>query len=152
VTPQEFSAALSHHSFLEGLSATHKEMVAQCARWAVAPAGSYLFREGGAADACFLVHRGRVAIEINAPKRGGVCVQTIGPGDVVGWSWLTQPYRWQFDARAVEAVEAIALDAAGLRDRMTADCNLGFHLLQRMFGVIAGRLAATRLQLLDVYK
>lgn len=27
--------------------------------------------------------------------------------DIVGWSWLMPPYRWQADARVTEAVDAI---------------------------------------------
>ena len=34
----------------------------------------------------------------------GHAVQTIGPGDALGWSWLFAPHRWHFTARAVESV------------------------------------------------
>jgi hypothetical protein len=79
-----------------------------------------------------------------------VDVQTVGPGEVVGWSWVVPPHRWQFEARARDAVSGIVFDAAWLREQCESDHQLGYFLLQHLVTVLAGRLAATRLQLLDL--
>jgi CRP/FNR family cyclic AMP-dependent transcriptional regulator len=149
---QDLKARLAGHRFLRGLTQAQLAALADCARPWKAQAGAYLFREGNVADACYLLERGRTAIEINAPKRGAVPVQTIAAGDIVGWSWLIPPFVWQFDARALDAVEGIALDAPALRQKLAGDHELGFQLLQRLVGVVGSRLAATRFQLLDVFK
>ncbi len=78
-------------------------------------------------------------------------IETLGPGDVVGWSWLFPPYRWQFDAVALERVAAVALDGACLRAKCDDDTRLGFELTRRFAGVLIDRLQATRLRLLDLY-
>jgi CRP-like cAMP-binding protein len=152
MTSQEFAAAVAGHRFLTGLSEAHLASIAACAAPGSAAAGEVLFREGNAADACYLILSGRVAIEIHAPRRGTVLVQTLGAGDVGGWSWLTPPYVWQFDARALEPVQAIRLDGVELRRRLEQDHELGYQVLKRLVEVIGGRLSATRLQLLDVFK
>jgi CRP/FNR family cyclic AMP-dependent transcriptional regulator len=79
-------------------------------------------------------------------------ILTVGPGEVVGWSWLIPPHRWQFDAHAIERVRVIALNAACLRAACEANHDLGYEVCRRLLGVIALRLAATRVQLMDVYR
>ena len=71
--------------------------------------------------------------------------------DVLGWSWLIPPYRWRFDARAIDLTRAIALDGKCLRGKCDQDPRLGYELLKRVAAIMAERLHATRLQMLDVY-
>jgi CRP-like cAMP-binding protein len=83
--------------------------------------------------------------------RGALTVETVDAGDVVGWSWLFRPFRWHFDARALDPVRAIALDGACLRGKCDQDHTLGYELLNRFSPVLLERLQATQLQLIDVY-
>jgi len=69
----------------------------------------------------------------------------------VGVSWLVPPYRWTYDARAVERVRAISLDAECLRGKCDDDPALGYDMMTRFVPILVQRLQATRLQLLDVY-
>jgi CRP-like cAMP-binding protein len=99
----------------------------------------------------YLLQRGRVALSAHAPGKGHLLVQTLGPGEVLGLSWLFPPFQWQFDARAVELVEAISLDGACVRAKLDDDPALGYQVLKRMTPVILERLQQTRLRLLDLY-
>ena len=152
MSEQETPAALASHAFLRGLSERQLATMAACAESVTVPAGGFLGREGEPANAFYLIHSGHVALEIHTPAGGAVRIQTVGAGEPVGWSWIVPPHRWQFDARAVEAVQAFALDADRLREKCEQDHELGYQLLKRLVAVIANRLAATRLQLLDIYK
>ncbi len=78
-------------------------------------------------------------------------IETLGPGEVVGWSWLFPPYRWHFDAVALEPVRAVALDGLCLHAKCEENPRLGFDLTRRFAGVLVDRLQATRLRLLDMY-
>jgi CRP/FNR family transcriptional regulator, cyclic AMP receptor protein len=78
-------------------------------------------------------------------------IQTLGVGEVLGWSWLFPPYRWLFDARTIELTRAIALDGKCLRAKCDEDHHLGYEMVKRFAQVIIERLQASRLQLLDVY-
>ena len=42
--------------------------------------GSFLFREGDPAETFYLIREGTIALEIAAPGRGSVTVQTVGRG------------------------------------------------------------------------
>ena len=136
---------------LSGLAPAHLELIVGCAQNTRVEAGAYLFREGDAADTFYVVRSGAVALEIHVPARDAVVIETLHEGDLLGWSWLFPPYRWSFDARALEPVGAIAFDGACLRGKCEADHDLGYELMQRMSQVIIERLQATRLRLLDVY-
>lgn len=133
------------------LEALHADQLAGCAQTAGWEAGEMLFREGDPADAFYVVRRGRVALELFIPNRGALTVETIEPGEVVGWSWLFPPYRWHFDGRAVEPTRAIAVDGACLRAKCAADPALGYELMRRFSQVMLERLQATRLRLADLY-
>ena len=113
--------------------------------------GDRLFDEGGPAGYCWLIRHGRVALDTAVPGRGHVVVQTLGPGDLLGWSWLVPPYRWMFDARATDETSAIAFDAACLRETCEADPGVGYALLQRVVTVMSDRLRSARIRLLDLY-
>jgi CRP/FNR family cyclic AMP-dependent transcriptional regulator len=134
-----------------GLDQPHLELIAGCASNVVFDAGRYLFREGDPADTFYLVRHGRVLLETFVPGRGPVTIQTVEEGEVVGWSWLFPPYRWHFDARALDLVRAVVFGGACLREKCRADHTFGYELLCRFSPVMLERLEATRLQLLDVY-
>lgn len=142
---------LSQHAFFASLEPALLRLVAGCARNCRFAAGEYLFREGEPADQFFLLRHGNVALEIHVPGREALVTDTLGAGDILGWSWLLPPYRWSLDARAMTLIRAVSLDAACLRGKMASDHELGFQLHQRLMPVIARRLQAGRLQLIDMY-
>jgi CRP-like cAMP-binding protein len=134
-----------------GLEPADLELIAGCGVNRVFEAGDHLAREGDPADEFFVLRHGRVALEVDAPGRGALMISTLGEGAVVGWSWLFPPYRWSFDARALEQTRVVAFDGACLRGKCENDKALGYALMQRFAAVMLERLQATRIQLLDVY-
>jgi CRP/FNR family cyclic AMP-dependent transcriptional regulator len=142
---------IAEHPFAKDLDPRYFDLLVGCARNVRFEAGEFLFREGDEANQFYLIRHGVVALEVYAGVAGQVNVMTIGEGEVLGWSWLFAPYRWKFDARAVELTRAIALDGKCLRTKCEADHDLGYELLKRFAYMVEQRLDATRLQLLDVY-
>jgi CRP/FNR family transcriptional regulator, cyclic AMP receptor protein len=134
-----------------GLQPAQLELIAGCGHIESVDAGARLFREGDLADTFFLVRRGRFALTTHVPARGDVVIETLDAGEVIGWSWLYEPYRWHFDARAVEDAGVIVFDGACLRGKIEADHTLGYELMRRFGRVMIGRLQRTRTLLLDVY-
>ena len=139
------------HPFFTGLAPAFADLVAGCARNVRFEEGRFLFHEDEPADQFFLIRHGRVALQITAPGRGAITFQTLREGEVLGVSWLIPPYRWRYDAKAVELVRAIGIDAACLRGKCDADHDFGYDMMKRFLPIVAQRLQATRLQILDVY-
>lgn len=103
------------------------------------------------ADVIYAIESGRVAIEIDAGSGGPLIIETIGRGDVAGMSWLLPPYRWTFDARAIDDVATIALDAKVLRRNCDEHPVFGYEIYKRFAGLVHQRLIATRLRVIDLY-
>ncbi|MCF6159381.1 MAG: cyclic nucleotide-binding domain-containing protein [wastewater metagenome] len=144
-------SSLAEHPFLKDLNPRLITFLAGCALSTQFHKNQFIFREGEEANYFYIILDGKVAIELFAPERGSITIQTIGEGEVLGWSWLIPPHRWRFDARAIESTRAIALDGRCLRSKCEEDHELGYEVLKRFASVITSRLEATRLQLLDVY-
>lgn len=148
---REIEELLAEIPSLAGLSDDQAALVAGCGHNIVCETGTHIFREGDPADCFYAIRRGSVALELAAPPRAALILETLHSGDVLGWSWLFPPYRVKFDARASEEVHAIAFDGACLRGKCEADHALGYELMKRFAAVMTHRLQTTRVRLLDVF-
>jgi CRP/FNR family cyclic AMP-dependent transcriptional regulator len=135
----------------QGMSPEALELLSGCAANTRFTDGEVLFREGDDADVFYVIRHGRVALETFVPVRGAVTIETVDPGEVVGWSWLFAPYRWHFDAKALGLVRATSFDAECLRTKCVQDSAFGYDLMSRFAQVLIERLQWTRLRLLDLY-
>ena len=142
---------LREHPFLQGLQDRHFELITGCASNVVFKPDEFLFREGESADIFYFIRQGKVVIETYIPHKGSIAIQTRAAGDVTGWSWLVPPYKWHFDARALEMTRAIALDGKCLRGKCEDDHEFGYEIMKRFAIIMSQRLNATRLQLFDIY-
>ena len=145
------AARISAHPFFAALTDAQRAALAEDAITETFTAGQRLFDEGGIADRFWLIEQGNIALDMRIPGRGDQIVETLGPGTVLGWSWLHPPYRWHFGAVARVPTTTIAFDAASVRRRCDADPAFGYAALCLFTPVIVERLQATRLRLLDLY-
>ena len=142
--------ALRGVSLVEGLEPHYIDKLAALATEVSFERDQIVFREGEAHNKFYIILSGKVALEIRAPSRV-FRVQTIQEGDEFGWSSLMVQGRRHFQARALQAVRALAFDGDELQEAWRDDPALGFALLSRVLRVVSGRLEATRLRLLDMY-
>lgn len=142
---------LTEHPLFRELGAKDVGLLSACAFNVRFAEGERIFRQGQSADRCYLIRHGMVSLEIGASTTGSVTIQTLGPGEVLGWSWLFPPYKWHFDARAMDPTRAIALDGQCLRGKCDQDPRLGYELMKRFSAVIHAHMQAARLQILDIY-
>ncbi|MDX9972482.1 MAG: cyclic nucleotide-binding domain-containing protein [FCB group bacterium] len=148
---QELEQYLAEHPVLRGFTPAQIAEVSKCARMGKYGTDEYLFRAGEPARHCFLLREGHVAVEVREPGREPITLQTVGDPSALGWSWLVPPFRWCFDARAVELTRVLVLDAKGLLELCERDHDFGYEFMKRMTTLFAQRLHAARFQLLDVY-
>lgn len=142
---------IREHPFFAQLDLRFCDLVCGCAKNVRFEAGQFLFREGEAANEFYLLRHGRVALEIAVPGRPVLTIQTLGEGEIVGVSWLIPPYRWEYDARALEDTRAIAINGSCLRAKCESDHDLGYEMMKRVVPIVIRRLHAARVQMLDVY-
>jgi CRP/FNR family cyclic AMP-dependent transcriptional regulator len=142
---------LAQSRVFAGLPEKVLDQLAGCGTLDVFPAGATLFHVGQPAGTFHVIRHGRVTIEIAAPGREPIVVATRSEGEAVGWSWLFPPYRWHFDAIALEPTGVINLDGECLRGKAETDHELGYHLMNRFASLAIKDVELTQLQLLDVY-
>jgi len=139
------------HPLFEGIDDEALELIAGCAANERFDAGQYVFREGQPADKFYIVRHGSVALEVKAPGRDSIVLQSCDDGDVMGWSWIVPPFRWKWDARTTKLSRLVSFDAICLRGKLDAKPELGYAMYKRFVRVIAERLSHARMQMLDIY-
>ncbi|MGW1884634.1 Crp/Fnr family transcriptional regulator [Streptomyces sp. NPDC001970] len=133
------------------LSAEHCARLLEIAEEVKFPEGATVFEEGHRADHFWIIRSGTVTLHMPLPERRPAVIENLGFGELVGWSWLFPPYVWQLSAEAMTPVRAQEFDALTVRMMMDADPRLGSAIGQWVGRVLAHRLHATRVRLLDLY-
>ncbi|MDX6328486.1 MAG: hypothetical protein QOI83_869 [Streptomycetaceae bacterium] len=138
-------------NLLDVLPPDSRERLMELAREVSFPAGTRIFEEGSRADRFWIIQSGSVTLDLHVPGRQAAAVETLGPGDLLGWSWLFPPYSWHLGAEARVQVGAMELDATVVRALCEADPVLGRAIFRSVGEIVANRLQGARTRLLDLY-
>jgi len=110
---------------LAPLSHTHRAALAGISTREDFDPGTRLFEQGTPADRCWILIKGCAVVDSDTPGKGRMAVQSVGPGELLGWSWLLPPHRWHFGATVVSPTTAVVVDTGELRKLADADPVLG---------------------------
>jgi CRP/FNR family transcriptional regulator, cyclic AMP receptor protein len=146
------AAAFRDQPFLRDLDPPFLEELLPHTRIREYEGGATVVREGGVADEFFLILAGKIGLEMVTHDRPRLTILTLGPGEVLGWSWILPPYRWRIDARALKPTRVFVVAAEPLRRALQGHPRAGFRFLLRLVPILGQRLDATRLQVLDVHR
>lgn len=147
---QRVTRLLEAHPFSKGLEPDEIAVLAELSALRDFDAGAVIFDVGQSADTFYLLRSGLVALQVDAGQTVPRTIQQIAEGAALGWSWLFEPYVWQFAAVAVTPVRTIAIEAEALRAKFEEEPSCGYHVLERVSRIMADRLHATRRQVLNL--
>ncbi|MFJ8632407.1 cyclic nucleotide-binding domain-containing protein [Streptomyces sp. NPDC093568] len=133
------------------LPVEHRERLLRVGREVQVQPGTRLFEEGGHADRFWIIRGGTAALDMHVPGRRPPVIETLGVGDLVGWSWLYEPYVWQLGAEALTLLRAYEFDAVAVRLMCLNDLAFGRAVEHWVGRVLAHRLNAARARLVDLY-
>ncbi|HBL18416.1 MAG: hypothetical protein A2X36_14405 [Elusimicrobia bacterium GWA2_69_24] len=142
---------IRNHPIFQDFRPDHLELVTSVAEEMRFTRDQYLLRQGQGAERFFIIRKGLVRIELLSKEGETIPIQEVGPGDLLGWSWLLPPYKWGFDARAAETTLALVFDGASLRKKCEQNFEFGFRFLQVISMALSRRLDVTRAHLLEYY-
>ncbi len=148
---ESIATRVALHPFVAGMNHKELALLTDCAIAAHFKAGQTILREGEIANRFYLIENGKVVLESGAGCGAPVVIEMIGPGDLLGWSWMFPPYTWQFTARAVEPTDAIFFYGTILREYCERDHSLGYELFKRMSAVMTKRLQAARAKMISLH-
>jgi len=140
-----------HGGFLDKFSPPIREKLLSFSEPFRFKAGQAIICEGDFSRYLYIVKTGRVAVEMQMPPTGRRIIRTGEAGEMISWSALVLPHRATASLRAIQDTEALGINGELLIVESHKDCQLGFELYRALTEVIAGRLNATRLQLMNVY-
>jgi CRP-like cAMP-binding protein len=151
VEAEPMATRVALHPFLVGMNQKQLALLTGCAMAVQFQKGQVIFREGELANRFYLIETGKVTLESSGGEGNPVVIDTIGAGDLLGWSWMFQPYTWHFTARAAEVTTAIFFYGTILREYCEDDHSLGYELLKRMSLVMNRRMQAARNKMLAIH-
>ena len=140
---------LSSHVFFSGLDDSFIKFLSNSARELRIKKGDVLFKQGERADKYYLLRNGRVSVQVPALMGPTLEIQSLGEDQIIGWSWLIPPYRWNFLARATEDSDLLEFDGNAILARCEKDPKFGFELFKRFARLMSERLDAARQKMMD---
>ncbi|CAM5455546.1 cyclic nucleotide-binding domain-containing protein [Streptomyces purpurascens] len=135
----------------EALPAVPRERLMRIAREVSFDAGARLFEEGRRAERFWIVRTGTVVLDLHVPGRRAAVVESLGQGELVGWSWHFPPHVWHLGGEAMGPVRAFEFDAETVRAMCAQDAEFGRAIAVWVGRAVAHRLHASRVRLLDLY-
>ncbi len=151
IEPERMAERVALHPFLAGMSRTHLALLTDCAIPVRFKKGQVVLQEGDFANRFYLIESGKVVLESGVEFGEPVVIEEIGPGDLLGWSWMFPPHVWHFTARAIEPTEAIFFYGTILREYCERDHSLGYELFKRISPIMLRRLQAARQKMLSLH-
>ena len=150
VQAEPIATRVAFHPFFAGMKRDQLALLIDCAIPVRFKKGQIIFREGEIANRFYLIETGRVVLESSDGLGEPVVIDTIGAGDLLGWSWMFPPYTWRFRARAVEPSWGIFFYGTILREYCERDHSLGYELFKRMAPIMIKRMQASRRKMLAI--
>ena len=139
---------IAQQPFLKGLNPRQLQLLADSALEMKFETGATIFEEGSPANRFYMILTGRVELSSEMDNRNKIPIQTLVPGDDLGWSWLFPPYSMHFSARALEPTTTIFFYGTRLREQCEQDHELGYQLMKRIAEVTTQSLRATQRRLM----
>jgi CRP-like cAMP-binding protein len=140
---------LQSHTIFSDLDPAHIEILVKHAREETYAAGDLLFQQQEPAEHFYILREGSIEVEVPAIYGPALEVQSLGPDDVLGWSWLIPPYRWTFEAKARSDAKVLIFDGKALLRYCEKDTDFGYALMKRFAGLMSERLHAARIKMMD---
>ncbi|RFF32316.1 cyclic nucleotide-binding domain-containing protein [Wenzhouxiangella sediminis] len=146
---KEIAELLEKSDFFGGLDAEHRDWLAEHASETRFEDGQLVARHGDTADRFFLVLDGELVVEVPALTGPTLEVTRLGPGKIFGWSWLIEPYRWHFNARAAGPTRVLDFDGLAILKRAEDEPKFGYALLRRFSALMGTRLESAQRKMMD---
>ncbi len=146
---QSIEDYLPTHTFFSGLDDSFMKFLSDSATQLRVKKGDVLFQQGERADKFYLLRNGHMSVQVPALMGPTLEIQTLGEDQILGWSWLISPYRWNFQARALDDSDLLEFDGSAILARCEEDPKFGYELLKRFAALMSERLDAARQKMMD---
>ena len=146
---QSITDYLAAHEFFSEISDDILKFLCECSSTYEIKKEQILFRQGEPADKFYIIRNGTISIQMPAIMGPALDIQTLGKDQVLGWSWLISPYKWNFQTKADEYSELLQFEAAAILARCDQEPKFGYELFKKFAGLMSAGLNAARQKMMD---
>jgi CRP/FNR family cyclic AMP-dependent transcriptional regulator len=140
---------LSAHEFFSEFSDDLLKFLCECSSTYEIKIGQILFRQGENAGKFYVVRNGLISLQMPAIMGPVMEIQILDKDQVLGWSWLISPYKWNFQSRAEEDSQLLQFDGAAILARCEQEPKFGYELLKKFAALMSFNLNAARQKMMD---
>lgn len=146
---QSIEDYVNAHEFFSGLDKRGKKFLANSAENIKIEQGEVLFQPGASADKFYLLREGHISVRVPAVMGPPLEIQNLKTDQILGWSWLIPPYRWSFQALALEDSDLLEFDGSIILAHCEEDPAFGYALMKLFAGLMSERLDRARQKMMD---
>jgi len=146
---QSITEYLSAHEFFSEFSDDDLKFLCEYSSTRLIKKGQILFLQGENADRFYVVRNGRISLQMPAIMGPTLEIQTVDEDQVLGWSWLISPYKWNFQTKAEEDSELLQFDGVAILARCEQEPKFGYELLKKFAALMSVGLNAARQKMMD---
>ncbi len=101
--------------------------------------GETLTVDGAVADRLYLFLRGKAEVKVSCPGGSQALIDEVGPGELLGWSAVIEPYVYTASGYTTEKSEAIVINSYRLRELFEANKHIGYEVVKAIGEVVSRR-------------
>ncbi|MFU8831502.1 MAG: Crp/Fnr family transcriptional regulator [Wenzhouxiangella sp.] len=140
---------LAGQDLFAGLTDDQRAFLAQHAEERSFERDQVVAREGQNADRFLLILDGELAVEVPAIAGPKLEITRLGSDQIFGWSWLIEPYKWHFNARATQPTRVLDFSGEAILQHCEEDPAFGYALFKRFSTLMGVRLEAAQRKMMD---
>lgn len=144
------SDKLKRFSIFKYLTDEKLSLIAEIADEQDYDANTEIFRQKSPAKNLYLLLEGRVVIKLKCSDERMVVIDEIKPGEIFGWSAITDPYTFTASAWTTESSKVIIVYGQLLRRLFEDDKEIGFYIVDEIATLVGRRFRALEAKLADM--
>lgn len=141
---------LKGFSVFKQLNERELEQIALIAEEESVKKDTRIFEEKALAVNLYLVLEGKVELRISGNSIKKIVIDSAGPGDIFGWSAVTDPHTFTAAAWTTEDSKFIILGSEHMINLFDKNNHIGYRIIKEIATVASRRVKALEQKLADV--
>lgn len=132
---------IRRYPYFSGISLEQINLLANIAEETECEPNYYFHQEGDDIGKVYIILEGEISLVTSLPQQDKeVVINTLGTGDVFGWTSLLPPYTAGAGAKSIGKCKLIEFDSTQLRAKFVEDYQFGYLMMIKIAQIIRERL------------
>ncbi|MFN8577888.1 MAG: cyclic nucleotide-binding domain-containing protein [Candidatus Sericytochromatia bacterium] len=145
---EEIIQLIKSNSYFNVLDEKSIDFLADNAKYIEYNKDDFIFSYRDKADSFYLIIKGKVNLQFFSHKKGEIVLEEKKEGEILGWSWLKEPYMWKFDGFSLTDSKLLVFNAEKIKSKMDKNNKFGYAVQSIFMNILIDRIQASRIRLL----